>query len=85
MGIVSELEFDRDLCNNCGYHLHGNVASIISRETLAECDGELYIMLLKEVECCNCGGTTKVEYMGEPVSAVFEALKDSFIASVPVY
>ena len=68
MGIVSELEFDHDRCNYCGYHLNGNVANIISRETLGEYDNDLYIMLMKEVECRRCGGVTKLHYMGEPVS-----------------
>ena len=84
MGILSEIEFDRDCCNCCGHHLQGNVGHIISREVLAECDDELFIMLLKEVECGQCGGVTKVEYMGDPVSARFEVLEDIFIAAVPV-
>ena len=83
MGIHSELEIDCDCCNGCGHHLHGNVGNIISRQVLAECDDDLYIMLLKEIECCLCGEVTKVQYMGEPVSTRFEVLEDIFIAAVP--
>ena len=83
MGIVSELEFDGDCCNCCGHQLHGNVGNIISRQVLTESDGELFIMLLKDVECGQCGKVTKVEYMGEPVSARFEVLAENIIAAVP--
>ena len=47
MGVYSEIRIDSDRCDDCGHLLYEHIASVRSREMLAEYDGELHVALVK--------------------------------------
>ncbi len=80
MGLVSEIQVDRDRCSHCGQELYQHFGGKRTREVLREYDGVLCIAFVVDVVCAVCLKVTSIDYMAEmlPVAPVHD-----FFAAVP--
>ncbi len=67
MGLISEIQFDRDQCRHCGQLLYQHFGGKHTREVLREHDSELVIATIVDVRCAECSSVTSVFYMVDPL------------------